>query len=57
MAPRKSVASMARMLGGDLEWLPVDWPGNPHASWARQPARTLQVIEDWLAKKSLVAER
>jgi predicted alpha/beta hydrolase len=57
MAPRKSVASMARMLGGDLEWLPVDWPGNPHASWARHPDETLRVIEDWLAKQRLVAER
>jgi len=57
MAPGSSVTALARTLGGDFMHLPVDWPGNPHASWARHPNETLRVIEDWLAKQSLVAER
>jgi predicted alpha/beta hydrolase len=54
MAPGKSVAGLAHMLCGDMEWLPVSWPGNPHSSWARHPECTLRVIEDWLAGHGLV---
>jgi len=56
MAPSKSVAALAHLLGGDMEWLPVDWPGNPHASWARHPAETLRVIEAWLAARRVVSK-
>jgi hypothetical protein len=44
------------MLGGDMEWLPVDWPGNPHASWARHPARTLELMDQWLKARGVVSE-
>jgi predicted alpha/beta hydrolase len=54
MAPSKSVASLAHMLGGDMEWVPVDWPGNPHSSWARYPARTLEIVDDWLVAHNVV---
>ena len=56
MAPSKSVAGLAHMLGGDMEWLPVDWPGNPHASWARHPARTLERVDQWLKARGVVSE-
>ena len=55
MAPGKSVAGLAQMLGGDLERVPVDWPGNPHSSWARHPARTLELVDHWLATRGVVA--
>ena len=55
MAPRRSVAALAQMMGGDVKWLPVDWPGNPHASWARHPAATLQVIDAWLTARQVVS--
>ena len=54
MAPSKSVASLAHMLGGDMEWVTVDWPGNPHSSWARHPARTLELVDDWLVAHKVV---
>jgi predicted alpha/beta hydrolase len=55
MAPSKSVASLAHTLRGDMDWLPVTWPGNAHASWARHPEPTLSVIEKWLAARSVVS--
>lgn len=54
MAPRKSVAALAHMLRGEMEWVPVDWPGNPHASWARHPARTLELMDSWLVDRKVV---
>jgi predicted alpha/beta hydrolase len=48
-APRRSAAAMAAALGGDLQCLGADRPGNPHASWARHPQGTLDCIEEWLA--------
>lgn len=54
MAPRRSVAQLAGMLGGDIEWLSVDWAGNPHSSWARHPAKTFRLIDDWLAACDVV---
>jgi predicted alpha/beta hydrolase len=54
MAPSRSVAGLAHMLGGEMEWLPVDWPGNPHASWARHPDRTLDRLDHWLIARSVV---
>lgn len=54
LAPCKSVAGMAHMLGGEMEWLTVDWPGNPHASWARYPEETLRLVDGWLAARDIV---
>jgi len=56
MAPGKSVAALAQMLGGSMEQMPVDWPGNPHASWARHPASTLERVEEWLVARGVVSE-
>jgi predicted alpha/beta hydrolase len=55
MAPGASVAALAELLGAELRALPVDWPGNPHASWARHPDATLCAIEAWLEEGNLVA--
>jgi predicted alpha/beta hydrolase len=55
MAPGASVAALADRLGGELRQLPVDWPGNPHASWARHPHATLRAIDDWLVERGLVS--
>jgi predicted alpha/beta hydrolase len=55
MAPSKSVASLAHTLRGDMEWLPVTWPGNAHASWARHPELALSVIEKWLAVRGVLS--
>lgn len=54
MAPRRSVVQMAHMLGADMEWVAVDWPGNPHSSWARFPEKTLALVDDWLVARKLV---
>jgi predicted alpha/beta hydrolase len=54
MAPGKSVASLAHLLNGDMEWVPVTWPGNAHSSWARHPEPTLGVIEAWLTARAAV---
>lgn len=56
MAPARSVAGLAHMLGGDMEWLQVDWPGNPHASWARHPERTLERVDQWLKARGVVSK-
>jgi len=56
MAPGKSVAALAKLLGGTTEQMTVDWPGNPHASWARNPAPTLERVEEWLVARGVVSE-
>lgn len=53
-APRRSAAAIAAVLGGDLQCLGGDRPGNPHASWARRPQGTLDCIDDWLAATRVV---
>lgn len=54
MAPPRSVAALARLLGGDLERVPREWPGNPHASWARHPAATVRRVDQWLVARAVV---
>ena len=49
-APRKSVSTLADVLGGDVEILPQTWKGNPHSSWARYPKETVDLIENWLVR-------
>ena len=53
-APGPSVAALAATLAGQVETLPVTWPGNPHSSWARSPQETVVVIEDWLTARGIV---
>lgn len=55
LAPMRSVAGMAAMLGGATQKLPVNWPGPPHASWARYPGSTVHAVENWLQDQALVA--
>lgn len=50
LAPERSVARFAEMLGGDYRMLPVTWPGNRHAAWARHPQATVEHMERWLAE-------
>ena len=47
-APLRSVSALAAILNGDVEILPQSWKGNPHSSWARYPAETVDLIENWL---------
>ena len=54
-SPPKSVKSLAELLNGETRILPVDWPGNPHSSWARNPSGLLTVIGKWLKAKRLAA--
>lgn len=54
-SPPKSVNGLAELLNGDTKILPVDWPGNPHSSWARNPSRLLTVIGKWLKRNRLAA--
>ena len=49
-APGKSVSALAEILGGDVEIMQQTWKGNPHSSWARYPAETVGLIENWLDK-------
>jgi predicted alpha/beta hydrolase len=55
-APQKSVAALAALMGGDVSILPKDWKGNPHSSWARCPAETVQAVVGWLAGKGLLSD-
>ena len=45
MAPRKSIAQLAGMMNGRVEILPSQGSGNPHSAWARNPDRTVEVID------------
>jgi len=51
-SPPRSVRGLARLLNGETRILPVTWPGNPHSSWARNPAELVTVIDDWISGKS-----
>jgi predicted alpha/beta hydrolase len=51
LAPRRSAAALAERLAGELVSLPVDWPGSPHAAWARYPDATVRCIDDWLVAR------
>ena len=53
LAPRRSAAALAERLAGELVSLPVDWPGSPHAAWARHPAATVRCIDDWLVARQV----
>lgn len=56
LAPRRSAAALAERLGGQLVTLPVDWPGSPHASWARHPEATVRCIDDWLVARQVARQ-
>jgi predicted alpha/beta hydrolase len=53
LAPQRSAAALAERLAGQLVSLPVDWPGKPHASWARHPEATVRCIDDWLVLRQV----
>jgi predicted alpha/beta hydrolase len=55
-APPQSVASLASLLGADVEVMQMSWPGNPHSSWARNPAKTVGMIIRWLAARELIRQ-
>jgi len=57
LAPEKSVAGLAKLLNGDIEILPVSWKGKPHSSWARSPVESVNLIENWLARKSVISDQ
>ena len=48
LAPEKSVVELAKMLDGEITMLPATGKGNPHSSWARNPAESVTSIENWL---------
>jgi predicted alpha/beta hydrolase len=52
LAPERSVARFAEMMGGDYRMLPVTWPGNRHAAWGRHPQATVEFMERWLAERA-----
>jgi predicted alpha/beta hydrolase len=54
MAPVRSVGALAEMVGGEVRELPVSWAGNPHASWARNPEATVELIDRWLLGRGVV---
>jgi predicted alpha/beta hydrolase len=56
LAPRRSAAALAARLAGELVSLPVDWPGSPHAAWARHPAATVRCIDDWLVSRQIARQ-
>jgi hypothetical protein len=51
------VAGLAKLLNGDIEILPVSWKGKPHSSWARSPVESVNLIENWLARKSVISDQ
>lgn len=55
LSPRRSVEGLAALAAGQVRQLPVNWPGNPHSSWTRYPASTVQLIDDWLVEQRLAA--
>jgi len=55
LAPMRSVAGLAALLGGATRKLPVNWPGPPHSAWARYPGSTVRAVEHWLEEQALVA--
>jgi predicted alpha/beta hydrolase len=55
-APQESVAALAALMGGEVSILPKEWKGNPHSSWARYPAETVQVVVGWLVDKGLLTD-
>jgi predicted alpha/beta hydrolase len=57
MAPRQSAAALSQELGGQLDCLEAERPGNPHASWARRPQATVGRVEDWLVASGLLPPR
>jgi predicted alpha/beta hydrolase len=54
LAPEKSVAGLAQVLNGETEILPVNWPGNPHSSWARNPVETVSKTDEWLLRRDVL---
>lgn len=52
-SPPRSVRGLAELMNGEMKILPVTWPGNPHSSWARNPAQLVTVIVRWLDEKLL----
>jgi predicted alpha/beta hydrolase len=54
LAPEKSVAGLAQVLNGEAEFLPVNWPGNPHSAWARSPIETVTKTIEWLVRRDVV---
>lgn len=52
-APLRSVAALAAMVDADLRSLPAKSP-SPHASWARQPQSTAELVRDWLRERGIV---
>jgi predicted alpha/beta hydrolase len=52
-SPPKSVSGLAELLSGQMKILPVNWPGNPHSSWARNPSELTQIVGDWLEENQL----
>jgi predicted alpha/beta hydrolase len=54
-SPPDSVRGLAKLLGGESRILPVNWPGNPHSSWARNPSELLREVNRWLEDQRLLA--
>jgi len=55
-APEKSVGELAGMLSGEQKIMPVEWSGNPHSSWARNPGTTVELMDKWLTKKCVIGQ-
>jgi len=53
-SPRKSVEALAGFLGGEVKIMPVNWPGKPHSSWARNSRDLIAFIDRWLRGKDIV---
>ena len=45
---------LAEFLDGEVEIMPVNWPGNPHSSWARSSRDLIVFIDRWLRGKDVV---
>jgi predicted alpha/beta hydrolase len=52
-SPPASVRGLAALLGSETKILPVNWPGNPHSSWARNPSGLVAEIMGWLEANRL----